>query len=101
MAWFRKSYRHDECDANWTDEWSCACNDRCPVCDKEIEPRDYVDLSVVVESSKDRQHWIVLVSPPEAEYDPRYVETSFGRKRDAYVFAVGERRRLRKIVEDE
>jgi hypothetical protein len=24
--------------AAWTDSWSCACNDRCPVCRTEIEP---------------------------------------------------------------
>jgi hypothetical protein len=23
---------------SWTDEWSCACNDRCPACRSEIEP---------------------------------------------------------------
>jgi len=22
----------------WEDEWDCACNDRCPSCNKEIEP---------------------------------------------------------------
>ncbi len=22
----------------WRDEWMCACNDRCPACDSEIEP---------------------------------------------------------------
>ena len=22
----------------WDDDWSCMCNDRCPVCDAEIEP---------------------------------------------------------------
>lgn len=29
-------YRH--CGTEWTDLWSCACNDRCPVCRAEIEP---------------------------------------------------------------
>jgi hypothetical protein len=24
--------------ANWADDWSCACNDRCPTCRAEIEP---------------------------------------------------------------
>lgn len=22
----------------WEDEWSCMCNDRCPVCNRETEP---------------------------------------------------------------
>jgi len=27
-----------ECGHEWEDEWDCACNDRCPACNKEIEP---------------------------------------------------------------
>lgn len=34
------------CGEKWTDKWSCACNDRCPSCRKEIEPHDSEDLSV-------------------------------------------------------
>ena len=44
MAWFRNYYRHEACDVEWTDEWSCACNDRCPECDAEIEPYNLDDL---------------------------------------------------------
>ena len=51
MSWFRNSYRHEECNVSWIDEWSCTCDDRCPVCDAEIEPNNFVDLSVVVEPS--------------------------------------------------
>lgn len=36
------------CGAEWSDEWSCMCNDLCPVCDKEIEPYDSEDLSTTV-----------------------------------------------------
>lgn len=28
------------CGTEWWDEWDCACNDRCPTCDTEIEPDD-------------------------------------------------------------
>lgn len=35
-------YRH--CGQVWTDTWSCCCNDRCPVCNREIEPFDSVEL---------------------------------------------------------
>jgi hypothetical protein len=31
--------------AAWEDQWSCTCNDRCPVCNKEIEPGESVDLA--------------------------------------------------------
>jgi hypothetical protein len=39
---FLNRYRH--CETDWEDAWSCACNDRCPVCDAEIEPYESVDL---------------------------------------------------------
>jgi hypothetical protein len=31
-------YECDHCVEYWTDDWSCCCNDRCPVCDRETEP---------------------------------------------------------------
>jgi hypothetical protein len=31
----------EHCGQAWTDRWSCACNDECPVCGGEIEPHDY------------------------------------------------------------
>lgn len=34
---FQNSYKCD-CGEEWEDNWSCACNDRCPSCNKEIEP---------------------------------------------------------------
>ncbi len=33
---FRNFYVH--CDQEWQDEWDSMCNDRCPVCNAEIEP---------------------------------------------------------------
>lgn len=42
-ARFRNHYQH--CDTEWADEWSCACNDRCPSCDSEIEPYTSEDLT--------------------------------------------------------
>lgn len=39
---FLNHYRHDDCPVDpgveWEDRWSCACNDRCPACNAEIEP---------------------------------------------------------------
>jgi len=29
------------CGTEWRDEWDCLCNDRCPKCNKEIEPDDH------------------------------------------------------------
>lgn len=31
-------YECSECGARWEDEWDCACNDKCPDCNAEIEP---------------------------------------------------------------
>jgi len=94
MAWFLKYYRHRECGVAWTDEWSCACNDRCPKCDAEIEPYDWDDLSVIVDQAPDEMGWVVRVSPPEAERARDYITTYFDRKQDADAFAVGEALRL-------
>ena len=30
--------RYRRCGQEWGDTWSCACNDKCPVCNAEIEP---------------------------------------------------------------
>ncbi len=38
---FRMTYRH--CGVEWSDTWTCACNDECPVCGKEIEPYEVED----------------------------------------------------------
>lgn len=31
-------YRCSCCGFEWQDRWSCACNDRCSQCNREIEP---------------------------------------------------------------
>jgi len=31
-------YRCPYCQTEWEDVWDCGCNDRCPNCNKEIEP---------------------------------------------------------------
>ena len=36
-------YRH--CGVEWSDVWSCMCNDRCPECNCEIEPYESKDLT--------------------------------------------------------
>jgi hypothetical protein len=38
---------HYECPfdgTEWSDEWSCACNDKCPTCNKEIEPYESEEI---------------------------------------------------------
>lgn len=35
------------CDESWSDQWSCACNDKCPTCNREIEPYETQDLDLL------------------------------------------------------
>ena len=42
-VWYRNHYRC-VCGHEWTDEWDCMCNDRCPKCNTEIEPYQSDDL---------------------------------------------------------
>ena len=41
---FINKYWCSECNENWVDVWSCACNDKCPSCNKEIEPYESTDV---------------------------------------------------------
>jgi hypothetical protein len=94
MVWFLKYYRHHECHTSWTDEWSCACNDRCPQCNAEIEPYKWADLSVIVQDNGDGT-WDVLVSPATAEDRPDYEATKFSSGKAAKRFAVRKRKWFR------
>jgi hypothetical protein len=71
MAWCLKYYECSGCGTKWTDEWSCACNDRCPNCDTETEPYDDKDLTYVVEPSP-AGTFAVMFSPDGAEDSPDY-----------------------------
>lgn len=39
---YRNYYKH--CGEEWDDEWSCMCNDECPICKAEIEPYKSEDI---------------------------------------------------------
>ncbi|WP_231890199.1 hypothetical protein [Methylomonas methanica] len=39
---YLNQYRCPYCQTEWEDVWDCACNDRCPDCNKEIEPYESV-----------------------------------------------------------
>jgi hypothetical protein len=86
MAWYAKHYECGRCRAAWPDEWSCACNDRCPSCDAEIEPYGFDDLTYIVElGSHDK--FIVLFSPNNAEMSPNYqVLQTFTTEAAAYTY---------------
>lgn len=35
---FLNSYYCESCEVSWTDEWSCACDDKCPECGVAYTP---------------------------------------------------------------
>lgn len=37
----RRDFFH--CGEEWSDYWSCACNDECPTCGVEVEPDFWID----------------------------------------------------------
>jgi transcription initiation factor IIE alpha subunit len=41
---FRNHYRCPNDATEWSDEWSCQCNDKCPTCNAEIEPYESEDI---------------------------------------------------------
>ncbi len=47
-------YSCEDCGAEWTDHWSCQCDDECPECDASISPSssDWV--------GPDEDHWVEL-----------------------------------------
>lgn len=38
-------YRCRECNNDWTDQWSCACDDECSGCGKDFSPIESVDVT--------------------------------------------------------
>ena len=73
MAWFSNHYKCAGCGREWTDEWSCMCDDDCPHCGaRHMTPYDSNDLSTVVEESDGK--FVVLWSPETAEHTPDYRE---------------------------
>lgn len=71
MAWFRNHYRCARCQRQWTDEWSCMCDDDCPHCSaRHMSPHESLDLTEVIEE-RDGE-FVVLRSPQIAGHCPRY-----------------------------
>ena len=47
-AMYRIYYHCSECGEEWTDEWSCTCNDRCPKCNAETPPYSSEEIDAVI-----------------------------------------------------
>jgi predicted nucleic acid-binding Zn-ribbon protein len=73
MAWYCSHYQCARCDHEWSDEWSCMCDDDCPDCGaRHMSPLESDDLTEVIE--KKGKEFVVLWSPETAEHDPAYCE---------------------------
>jgi len=59
---FTNYYVH--CKTQWNDNWSCQCNDHCPVCDHEIEPYASLD-NEGTGSPEDTTHHVSINFIPE------------------------------------
>ena len=71
MAWYRNYYQCARCDYEWSDEWSCMCDDDCPHCGaRHMSPFESDDLTVIIEDRGGE--FAVLLSPETAEHDPDY-----------------------------
>ena len=71
MAWFRNYYHCGRCGSDWSDEWSCCCDDDCPDCGaRHWSPVNCDDLTFVVETQG--KLFVVLESPTSADDSPDY-----------------------------
>ena len=86
MAWFLNYYKCDRCGGEWTDEWSCMCDDDCPHCSaRHMSPSESDDLTEVIEPRNGA--FVVLWSPETAGHDPDYRELGvFATKAKAKAF---------------
>jgi hypothetical protein len=54
------------CGEQWEDQWDCQCNDRCPACNKEIEPFSSIEVGAEVAPTEtvvqapDFPQWVVV-----------------------------------------
>ncbi|MCA1800296.1 MAG: hypothetical protein LC687_06575 [Actinobacteria bacterium] len=66
MASFTNHYACSECGNHWIDEWSCACDDRCPNCNTPISPyfyhehEDEDDIEAVADEETEEEHAVRL-----------------------------------------
>jgi predicted nucleic acid-binding Zn-ribbon protein len=73
MACFLNNYTCYRCGEDWSDAWSCMCDDECPHCGaRDATAVNSDDLTLVV--VPDGSEFVVLHSPDTAEHDPDYRE---------------------------
>jgi hypothetical protein len=100
MAWFLNHYTCDRCGEDWTDEWSCMCDDDCPECGaRHMSPHDSDDLTHIIE--RQGTEFVVLRSPDAAEDCPDYFEmASFPTRTGAESYIALQARTLSDLIDD-
>jgi len=100
MTWFLNHYSCERCGEDWTDEWSCMCDDDCPECGaRHMSPYDSDDLTHVIE--QDGNRLVVLRSPEAAEHCPDYFElASFPNRVDAERYLAVQAKTLSDLIDD-
>lgn len=61
------------CGATWYTAWSCQCNDRCPSCNKEIEPKDSIDWDI--SCAEDPGQILICLSLVDVETTLEYLQS--------------------------
>jgi hypothetical protein len=86
MAWYRNHYRCARCDYEWSDEWSCTCEDDCSACGtRHMTPYNSDDLTTAIETTDGG--FVVLWSPETAEHNADYCELGrFATRAEAEAF---------------
>jgi len=64
---FHNYYRCPKCRIAWDDWWSCACNDKCPNCNAEIEPEDTIDALMEKEGWKRMEDHVLSATTEQLE----------------------------------
>jgi hypothetical protein len=73
LAWFRNYYECASGGGEWTDEWSCTCDDDCPECGaRHMSPYRSEDLSEIIDEVDGK--FVALKSADSAEHAPSYKE---------------------------
>jgi hypothetical protein len=73
MAWYLNHYTCARCGKDWSDEWSCMCDDDCPHCGAwHMSSIDSDNLTTVIEVCGGE--FVVLRSPESAGHHPDYHE---------------------------
>jgi hypothetical protein len=71
ISWYLNCYKCPRCASMWEDEWSCMCDDRCPVCNMDSSPVFSEDLSTPLTME---ELFSALIKSPHPRWPPQVCE---------------------------